>query len=726
MELDQLRLTWVNESYSHGGTNYSGNPVTNATITTIEEVSDEEAEACMKELSLWSARTASTQVENPNDYDTVFRTKFRTTTWESWQPVGEGCAYTLDGIPRFHFTTISSTQTIFVTNFITYTTFEVQARATSVDASLPIPRPTCSMNAKYCSLRNEEYFANAAAGAPEDFDSYDVKPFNAYNEAPQCPFVIDCQIDMQNEVILLHWPTDEAHTERCAGNSTSSAAKSSGLQFKAVTPRIAIMSAITFRGNDLYFLEKQASTVGQNYSETYSYREEGQRQFSSILTGPFTFTSPSIYLAHHAISSVNYLEAPQGSIISPAGILTLQPDDIRTARRRQRPNIHQVLSGEWVPSDMDGSGRTQEDIVPMTWLDAMDPVPASVYFDWREDCEGRQTHCATITDDTYRPKLVLRNRIWSSILPQKYHRCARFDLVDPDITLSAIVASSEDLQGLLQVPRVSKPVASPLRHSMAQPTQNEAAAQMSDRGNALNRPGSGEALPGHIATAPGAMATNSGLLQIGDVWPTGPELNTAILSPGGRQFNGEVLTVQAKQELKVAIDQFKRATDPSHGAENGPGKAISETLASFAKDFGQRIDQILSTTAASPKINDRTIRKLRNMIETFNNELPKSLSSITGSDATQSNELSAGLISQIEELNRWTQEMLQTDASGHGFIQGESTIQGSTSDGKWSDDENHGSSRLDQVSTSRKASANVLIPWWALFISCIIAPVLLC
>jgi hypothetical protein len=65
------------------------------------------------------------------------------------------------------------------------------------------------------------------------------------------------------------------------------------------------------------------------------------------------------------------------------------------------------------------------------------PVPASVYFAERLDCWGKQSHCATITDDSYHPKLSIRYSSWKSNFPRGFS-CRTLVLFDPPIDLSSL------------------------------------------------------------------------------------------------------------------------------------------------------------------------------------------------------------------------------------------------------------------------------------------------
>jgi hypothetical protein len=60
-------------------------------------------------------------------------------------------------------------------------------------------------------------------------------------------------------------------------------------------------------------------------------------------------------------------------------------------------------------------------LAQFTYANLENPVPTSAYYDARfQDCWGKQSHCGTITDDTYRPRLMIRNKIWNDFAAEAY------------------------------------------------------------------------------------------------------------------------------------------------------------------------------------------------------------------------------------------------------------------------------------------------------------------
>lgn len=128
----------------------------------------------------------------------------------------------------------------------------------------------------------------------------------------------------------------------------------------------------------------------------------------------------------------------------PAGVIALEHDDVRSLR----PHFLDFKGPghEYVRSIANGSFGdrpllTEEGAydgwyaMPFDFANVQNPVPARIYYDARAvDCWATQSHCLTITDDTYRPLLALKNKVWASILPDAFG-CMRPEIVDPPIAL---------------------------------------------------------------------------------------------------------------------------------------------------------------------------------------------------------------------------------------------------------------------------------------------------
>jgi hypothetical protein len=115
-----------------------------------------------------------------------------------------------------------------------------------------------------------------------------------------------------------------------------------------------------------------------------------------------------------------------------SGVLTLNPDDVQSA-----VPVPLIINGSKSYFDITTSDQLRQNTIKaFDYANLQDPVPASVYYDARPDCWGEQTHCATITDGTYRPNLVLRNRIWLDLVRNASIKiCSWPVLADPHMAL---------------------------------------------------------------------------------------------------------------------------------------------------------------------------------------------------------------------------------------------------------------------------------------------------
>jgi hypothetical protein len=213
-------------------------------------------------------------------------------------------------------------------------------------------------------------------------------------------------------------------------------------------PTVVTMDAITFQGDDLYL-----RTLTRNYDPPVSPQEtmtfNGSPIGTSVLTGPFTFTSPTVYLAHHRIIGSVAINTSNSSktewsttLIRSAGVMPLNANQVYSVRP-PRTNVVQtpgltyaqlIASGIYNPVQ---NPTSDLGILPFDFGHMENPVPASVYYDARSfDCWGKlhQAHCGTITDDEYRPQLAFTQAAWKSIVSDWYD-CQRPGLVDPPIAL---------------------------------------------------------------------------------------------------------------------------------------------------------------------------------------------------------------------------------------------------------------------------------------------------
>jgi hypothetical protein len=290
-----------------------------------------------------------------------------------------------------------------------------------------------------------------------------------------CKRSLTCELKMGPEVALIYWPQVSLTNQSTFNNNTTSNSTLSAL------PTITV-DAITFKGQDLYLRSIITATDCTQVDEingdltTYSDTIPYQTGYvtSSILTGPFTFKYPTVYLAHHPISvAFNRVvdttmhegrESPifikkEPRFTRSAGIIALNAGDVYSMRPKGADLRWGTKDGlDYAQAVAQGKYTQYTDTPARSWYkpgelrgwelnpliyervhfdfaNLQDPVPASVYYDARaEDCWGLQSHCDTITDDTYRPRLALKNKVWRSLLPDAFD-CTRPLLVDPAIAL---------------------------------------------------------------------------------------------------------------------------------------------------------------------------------------------------------------------------------------------------------------------------------------------------
>ena len=155
--------------------------------------------------------------------------------------------------------------------------------------------------------------------------------------------------------------------------------------------------------------------------------ESNDRVMPSVMTGDWTFTSPSVYVAYHQVTALVYRHTVadqsvlyMSKVIAPSGVLTMRPNDVSSIvpYHREQPAINGynyaqlVARGEYNPVLNEFINYASQGTTVLNYQNLADPVPASNYYDARSnDCWGKQTHCGTITDDSYRPQLRIAQDI---------------------------------------------------------------------------------------------------------------------------------------------------------------------------------------------------------------------------------------------------------------------------------------------------------------------------
>jgi hypothetical protein len=144
-----------------------------------------------------------------------------------------------------------------------------------------------------------------------------------------------------------------------------------------------------------------------------------------------------------------------------------------------------------------------------------------------EDCWGKQSHCQTITDDTYRPILAFDERVWHDLLTDVLP-CSIQLVVDPAIQLTPIIEDGQALHTLKPLPKHTRLASTTMALADTDPG--------SDRSGPPNRvidQSRGEAVPGGRILAPGPAATGGATAVNG----IGNQQDTHGLQPG-EQSNG--------------------------------------------------------------------------------------------------------------------------------------------------------------------------------------------
>ena len=281
-----------------------------------------------------------------------------------------------------------------------------------------------------------------------------------------CRALLDaCVLKFDTEVLLLYWPP----------NATTATTSEPLVTF--------VTSAITFKGQDMYYIGYE-----NTYEKEFYATDSIDYVYPSVLRGPFTFTSPMVYIAHKPISArrwgtfqfstkigSTWLQIRKNWVptIRTAGTMEIHSSDVFSLR----PGHGTVDGAEYVKRVVQGRFQMElpewdekhhqfnnwdilQETQPFNFKDLDYPVPASAYFDARSrDCWGDQSHCQTITDDNYRPHLQLHSSIWPALFQSalKITHCAVPDLVDPPIVLGSIQLDASAMRPTITRPSLQKP-----------------------------------------------------------------------------------------------------------------------------------------------------------------------------------------------------------------------------------------------------------------------------
>jgi hypothetical protein len=399
-----------------------------------------------------------------------------TSVFEIIQGLGPGRTYEYEGLSRFSFfknatiTNSSTTKSVWVTR--TYWDPE-QRMNPGFDKRLP----SCSFSNLSCLLlysrilrRNLDPsdFLTVLDEGPNIFFVPDTcAKFNFFGPnntctPEKCPYLDVCNLLVGHEVVLIYWPPDKArqHPPSYSNNLHNQTVFQIPSTSKA--PRTYKTTAITFRGQDLYL----RTWIRGNRTETLSSYYVTQ----STLLGNWTFTSPTMYIAHQAIeASRTFVAARQkseyvfaavlrrGYTAMPAAVVPIKPGDIytlnpippgtRTFGAAEYASL--IAAGEFNPKGVINLPESRS----LDLSDLEEPIAASLYYDARSsDCWGKQSHCSVLTEGNYRPLLRLAEEAWLSILPEDHWHCSPPLLVDPPIRLTELPEDKIPSPTLAKIP----------------------------------------------------------------------------------------------------------------------------------------------------------------------------------------------------------------------------------------------------------------------------------
>jgi hypothetical protein len=277
-----------------------------------------------------------------------------------------------------------------------------------------------------------------------------------------------CSLDARREILVLYWPKNLESKDICAADGLGTANPIEPPTGWATT---ITTSALTFQGDDLF--PRSYAYTGYDGQLT-SGELDAKSAVRSVLSGPFTFTYPTVYIAHHPITlydvdprmderwRLGRMDDWIYRSTKPAGVVPVHSTDIFSIHPKEETRVHglqfaqQIANGKLLGNFFALNKSQTLDIRPFNFVDMQDPVPASLFYGARySDCAGIQTHCATITDGTYQPQIRLKRSFWNSIMGNEDSPCRPANLVDPPVALIPIPGAT------LQPPKPHHTPASP-------------------------------------------------------------------------------------------------------------------------------------------------------------------------------------------------------------------------------------------------------------------------
>jgi hypothetical protein len=283
-----------------------------------------------------------------------------------------------------------------------------------------VTRPTCTINDRFCTYLRNSFWSKRMAATSMSVDHR----FDPENPVGMCLAQRRCAWDIGQELVVIFWGKDQSY------GSPVTVVRN---QVAETLPVTYVTTAITFRGDDLWQEPRTFRRQTAIFSDPLPI---------SVLYGNFTFTSPTVYIAHHAISanSEGMIEGtPVTTEVQKAGIFPIAVTDIYTLHnpipnpKEWAKNVAQAkvpLPYNWPKASME---RINLD-------DLREPVAPPIYYANNPICVSAGTVCETLTEGQLRPKLYLLDSVWNSVLNRNGYRdeCSMPVVWDPDIVLEKV------------------------------------------------------------------------------------------------------------------------------------------------------------------------------------------------------------------------------------------------------------------------------------------------
>jgi hypothetical protein len=218
-----------------------------------------------------------------------------TSVFVTFEGIGAGRHYTesSDGIPRFSFyhpPSVSTSREVSVTK-----TYWNPISTPPIDWCLKDRRqPACHLRVggiscdKFYMKYLRELFDGIQIGNRHN-TALNMNPEVCTGASPYGEAV--CNVVAGNEVVLIFWPSPVSSMDVCRTDDGGCRLTTHNSHNQS---RVLITTAITFKGQDLYFRSEIINGTTRIAKEDWDK--------PSVMTGLWTFTSPTIYLAHQAVS----------------------------------------------------------------------------------------------------------------------------------------------------------------------------------------------------------------------------------------------------------------------------------------------------------------------------------------------------------------------------------------------------------------------------------------